>query len=165
MTDTDTALRALSQALRLEQDGLAFYEQAATRAGDDDAEEMLRSLADDERQHLEMIQRQLHALERDGRYVLVPDLRVEPIDLRRSIFPPERQAVDDRLGVDAGLLDIFHVAMDKEMQSYDLYRSAAQQVPDPAGEHMYRYLARAELTHFNLLMANYEALTQRGGWV
>ncbi len=164
MADNRNALRALSQALLLEESGLAFYLQAAERAGDDAAEALLRSLADDERLHLEMIQRQLHALEGGGGYVLLPDLTVAPIDLTRRIFAPARGTAT-RLGVDAGIMDILHVALDNEIRSYDLYRAAAQETADVGGRRMYQYLAGAELSHFNLLMANYESLSQRGAWV
>ena len=165
MTDVNVALQALSQAARLEGEGLAFYEEAARRVADEDAERTLLSLADDERQHLAMVQRQMHALEGDGRYVLLPDLTVPPIDLEQQIFPPQREAADARLGADPGILDILHVALENEIRSYDLYRRAAREVDDPAGQRMYRFLAGAELTHFNLLMANYESITQSAGWV
>ncbi len=165
MTDTNAALQALSQALRLEEEGLAFYTQAAKRVADEAAEKMLLSLADDERRHREMVQRQIHALEGEGSYVLLPDASAPVIDLERQIFPPQREAADARLGVDPGELDILHVALDNEVRSYDLYRQAAQEEDDLAGQEMYRFLAGAELTHFNLLMANYESISQAGGWV
>ena len=165
MTDVHVALQALSQAARLEEEGLAFYREAARRIADERAERTLLSLADDERRHLEMVRRQLHALEGEGRYVLLPDLTVPPIDLEQRIFPPEREAADARLGEDPGELDILHVALENEIRSYDLYRRAAREAGDAAGERMYRFLAGAELTHFNLLMANYESITQAAGWV
>jgi len=165
MTDVHVALQALSQAARLEEEGLAFYQEAARRVPDERAERVLLSLANDERRHLEMIRRQVHALEGEGHYVLLPDITAPAIDLEQQIFPPEREAADARLGEDPGELDILHVALENEIRSYDLYRRAAREVDDPAGREMYRYLAGAELTHFNLLMANYESITQAAGWV
>src|SRR5450756_2394421 len=57
------SLRALSQALRLETEGLAFYLQAATETIDPKGKALFASLADDERKHQEMIRQQLHAVE------------------------------------------------------------------------------------------------------
>lgn len=161
MSDRGEALAALSQALRLEQEGRAFYLQAADRVLDERGERTLRALADDEQRHEQMIVRQLHALEGGETYVLLPDLEVPAIDLDRRVFAPERREID----VDSDVMQILHVALDNEIRSYDLYRAAAQRTADEAGAQMYRWLASAELTHANLLMMNYEAISNGGSWV
>jgi len=56
------------------------------------------------------------------------------------------------------------VALENEVKSYDLYRGAADAAKVAAAKEMYTWLAAAELTHYNLLMANYESLVDRGGW-
>ncbi len=164
MTAQSKALEALSQALKLEQQGLAFYLQAAEETLDEKGRAMFRSLADDERQHIEMVERQLRALEGGGAYVLLPDLKAPPIDLGLRLFPPKREEVAARVGANAGELDALHVALETEVKSYDLYLQAASKTSDAAGRSMYEYLANAELTHFNLLMSNYQAMVSLGGW-
>ena len=57
------ALKALSQALRLEQEGRAFYLQAAEETLDEKGRSMFLSLAADEERHAEMVQRQLREIE------------------------------------------------------------------------------------------------------
>jgi rubrerythrin len=165
MTDRSQALTALSQALKLEQEGLAFYTQAAARTADAKGREMFLSLADDERQHADMIQRQLHAIEGDGLYVLLPDLNVPAIDFGAKLFPPERQAMETKIGAQAGDLQALFVALENEIKSYDLYIKAAQETANAAGKQMYQWLASAERTHFNILMSNYEAMAEKGSWV
>jgi len=137
MTETDGALKALAQALKLEEEGLQFYLRAADEVVDERCEETLRSLADDERKHIDMIQRQVEALEDQGRYVRIPDIEVESIDLNKRIFPPTREAVLERVDVDSNLLHVLHVAPDNEMRSYDLYRQAARETDDEAAAEMY----------------------------
>ncbi len=159
-----SALAALSQALKLEREGRAFYLKAADEALDEKGQAMFLSLADDERLHAEMIERQLHALEGQGEYVLLPDLKTPRIDLNARLFPPERDKIAAKVGADPNELDALHVALENEIKSYDLYRVAANKVEDAAGQEMYAWLAAAELTHYNLLMANYEALVDHGGW-
>jgi hypothetical protein len=75
---TKSELKALSQALKLEKQGRAFYLKAVDETLDPEGQAMFRSLADDERMHVEMVERQLHALEGDGAYVLLPDLKPRP---------------------------------------------------------------------------------------
>jgi rubrerythrin len=161
----NTGLTALSQALKLEQEGRAFYLKAAEETLDDKGKGMFLSLAADEERHAEMVQRQLREIEGGGSYVLLPNLDVPDIDLDAKLFPPERRQVEARIGRNPNELDALHVALENEIRSYDLYRAAAQETESEAGQQMYRWLAGAEMTHFNLLMSNYESLVAMGGWV
>jgi rubrerythrin len=161
----NTGLTALSQALKLEQEGRAFYLKAAEETLDDKGKGMFLSLAADEERHAEMVQRQLREIEGGGSYVLLPNLDVPDIDLDAKLFPPERRQVEARIGRNPNELDALHVALENEIRSYDLYRAAAQETESEAGQQMYRWLAGAEMTHFNLLMSNYESLVSMGGWV
>jgi rubrerythrin len=165
MAEESKALDVLSQALKLEQEGKAFYLQAADLTDDEQGKAMFLSLADDEVKHAGMITRQLHAIEGDGAYVLLPDLNVEAVDASAKLFPPEKKEIEAALGVDPNIIDALHLALEREVLSRDLYAKAAQETQDKAGKQMYLWLVGAETTHFNLLMANYQALTDRGGWV
>lgn len=161
----DAALTALSQALKLEKEGRAFYLQAAEETLDEKGKATFLSLAADEERHAEMVQRQIHEIEGGGTYVRLPDLDAPDIDLDAKLFPPERGQVEARIGRNPNELEALHVALDNEMRSYDLYRAAAKETESEAGRQMYRWLANAEMTHFNLLMSNYESLVSLGGWV
>ena len=165
MADTAKALDALSKALKLEQEGRAFYLKAAETTADEKGQAMFRSLADDEKLHAEMVQRQLHAIEGQGAYVLLPNTKVAPIDLDQQLFPPDAEAAKKVLGVEPSEIDALHVALEREIVSYQFYSKAAKETADAAGKQMYTWLASAEVTHFNLLMSNYESLVSMGGWV
>ena len=165
MIGRSAALTALSQALKLEKEGREFYLKAAEETLQGKGREMFLSLADDEEKHAAMVERQLHAVEGDGSYVLLPDLEAPDIDLGDKLFPPEREKVEATVGVNPNVLDALHIALEREVKSHELYRTMAQQTKDQAGQQMYQWLAAAEMTHFNLLMSNYEALVSLGGWV
>ncbi len=165
MTDRDKALTALSQALKLEREGRAFYLKAAEEVRDARCRKTFLSLADNERMHEEMIVRQLHTMEGSGRYVLLPDLEAPAIDLQAKIFPPDLGKAAEQVRTSRSELDALHIALENEIRSYDLYRHAAIETEDEAGKRMYTWLAGAEMTHFNLLMANYEAIARESGWV
>ena len=158
-------LQALSQALKLEREGREFYLKAARETANQKGRAMFLSLADDERMHLETVERQLRAIEREGAYLELPNVDVPDIDLDLELFPPQRQEVKERIGVNPNALEALHVALDIEMRSHRLYRTAVKETKDEAGNRMYRWLAHAEMTHFNLLMSNYESLVSLGGWI
>jgi len=139
--------------------------EAAEETLDSKGKAMFLSLATDEERHAEMVQRQLREIEGGGTYVLMSGLDAPDIDLDAKLFPPERQQVEARIGRNPNELDALHVALENEIRSYDLYRAAAKETESEAGRRMYRWLAGAEMTHFDLLMSNYESLVAMGGWV
>ena len=55
-------------------------------------------------------------------------------------------------------------AIQKENESYELYRKAATETDDPAGRDMYQRLASYERVHFDILMLNYEHQMSTGSW-
>jgi len=165
MADRGQALEALSRALKLERDGREFYLQAAEDTVNEKGRAMFLSLADDEEMHAGMIQRQLEAIEGEGAYAAIPDLELADIDLEAKLFPPQREQARERIGASSNELEALHFALEIEMRSYDLYRTEAKETEDEAGQKMYQWLAAAEMTHFNLLMSNYESLVSLGGWV
>lgn len=161
---SNSALTALKRALQLEQEGYAFYMQAAERVQDATCKKTMRSLADDEKIHEAMIVRQLEALQQEGGFVQIPTVEPVDVDLSRRLFPPDAEQVKQRVGENMVELDALLMAMEIEVRSYDLYRQAAREAQDPTAREMYEWLASAEMTHFNLLMSNYEAINSAAGW-
>ncbi len=165
MTRDDQALAALGRALKLEQDGYAFYIQAAARVQDPTCKRTMLSLAEDEKLHEAMIARQLEAMSEEGDFVGLPNIEPVHADLSQAILPPSAEQVAQRVNEHGSELDALLLAMEIEVRSYDLYRRAALETESPAGREMYQWLAAAEMTHFNLLMTNYEALNAPSTWV
>jgi rubrerythrin len=165
MARDDQVLAALGRALKLEQDGYAFYTQAAARVQDPTCKQTMLSLADDEKIHEAMIVRQLEAMSEEGDFVVLPNVEPVHADLAAAILPPDPAQVEQRVSEHADELDALLLAMEVEVRSYDLYRQGAAETASPAGREMYQWLAAAEMTHFNLLMSNYEALNTPSSWV
>lgn len=165
MARDDQVLAALGRALKLEQDGYAFYTQAAERVQDATCKQTMRSLAEDEKIHEAMIVRQLEAMSEEGDFVVLPNVEPVHADLSEAILPPDPGQVAERVAENADELDAVLMAIEIEVRSYDLYRQAAQETESETGREMYQWLAAAEMTHFNLLMSNYEALNMPSAWV
>ncbi len=161
----NTALVALSRALKLEQEGRAFYLKAADEVLDEKGQAMFLSLANDEERHAQIIKEQLNSLEGGGVYVPLPLTDVPDIDLDAKLFPPDPRKIEQKIGPNPTEVDALHVALEIEITSYDLYRVAARETSDAAGKRMYQWLASAEMTHFNLLMSNYQSIVSGGSWV
>ncbi len=165
MQENTIALQALRQALRLEQDGYKFYTEAAERTTDPHGREMFLSLADDEKLHLRIVQDQYEALSAGRGWSSFSEaLELKPVDVDKPLFPPEKEAIEKAIAPDAGDTEALLLAIQKENESYELYRKAATETDDPIGKDMYQRLASYEHVHFDILMLNYEHLVSTGSW-
>jgi rubrerythrin len=165
MNENSVASEALCQAARLEEDGYKFYTEAAKRTADPQGREMFLSLADDEKMHLRMVEGQYEAVMNEEEWISFPGaLECKPIDLDKPLFPPEGHGFDEVVDPAASDLDALLFALQIENESYELYRQAAAEVTDPAGQAMYELLATEARTHFDILMLNYEHLASTGIW-
>ena len=134
MQENTVALQALRQAIRLEQDGYKFYTEAAERTADPRGREMFLSLAEDEKLHLRIVRDQHEILSAGQGWISFSEvLEVKPVDLDKPLFPPEREALAEASGPGASEADALLFAMQKENESYELYRKAAIETDDPAG--------------------------------
>ena len=165
MQENTVALQALRQAIRLEQAGYKFYTEAAEGTADPRGKEMFLFLADDEKLHLRIVQDQYEALSAGQGWGSFSEvLELKPVDVDKPLFPPERDALEKAIGPEAGDTEALLFAIQKENESYELYRKAATETDDPVGKDMYQRLASYEHVHFDILMLNYEHLVSTGSW-
>jgi len=162
--ESSAAINALQQALELEQSGQRFYRQAAGRTSDPRGTRMFLSLADDEVMHEQIIQRQLDALVQGEGWVAQAEVGEVEADLESPLFPQGKVELDRAIRPDDSDLDALLFALKIENDSFNLYLEQAIKATDANARRTFEYLVSAERTHFDLLMLNYEALSQSGGW-
>ena len=159
---SEAEVKALSQALAIEEEGLSFYHQAADRVADATTRATFSDLARDEEDHRRMVQAQYQALAQGRGWLPVPRA-VEPADLDKPLFPKGREGLEKAIRRDTAELEALWFGLDIENRSFEPYTRLARE--NPAGRQMYDYLAQAERTHFNILMMRYEAALGRSpGW-
>jgi rubrerythrin len=156
-----SVMEALKLAAHKEQDARKFYLESAERVSDACGRDMFLSLADEELNHLKMVERQYESLAGGEGWVKFAEAAAakafKPLKARKSLKQPVDAATSE---ADALLL-----AIQMENDSRDLYAEQAKKVTSPAGKQMYRYLAQAEQRHFDLLMLNYEHMITSGGFL
>ena len=160
----EKVLEALEEAKCLEQEGQEFYSKAAEQTASAKGKEMFRSLIRDEVMHERLIQRHIDSLTSEGKWLELPEAVGAHCDLSEDIFPQGREGLEKAVKADTSDTDALIMAMEFETKSYDKYRQDAKAATDPAAQQMYEFLASQERNHFDLLMANWEAMTQLGGW-
>jgi rubrerythrin len=158
------AVLALKKALKLEQEGEAFYREAAERTVDAKGKAMYASLAEDEVLHARVIQREIDALA-EGKGWQATEAAEGKVDLDSPLFPKGKVAFEKAVRSDASDLDALLFALKIENDSFNLYVEQAKAATDDKAKQFYEFLVGAERGHFNLLMANYESLSQASGFV
>lgn len=152
---------ALKLATKLETDGREYYLRQAARITDRCAKELFETLAGEELKHLNMVRKQYEALTHGKGWIAFAEASaaaavgaLKPFTMLRADLKPDTSDMDALL-----------YGIELENESFALYRGQSEQVTDPAASQMYRYLAGAERAHFDLLMLNYEHMTQTGAWL
>ena len=150
-------IEALTQALKLERDGRAFYLQAAKWSADAETMSMFKRLAADEENHYAYLDRQRKALQEGNPWQEIPELdKVPTQDAGVPIFPKGLKALS-QLPENPSLEDALLYGLGAESRSCDLYSRSARQCADPQGRAMFEKLVALEREHFDLLMLRYES--------
>jgi len=143
--------------MKLETDGQMFYETLAAAMTDPEAAAMFKQLAADEVTHYNYIERQYEALEAGKGWAAIPEMAtVKVIEATSVVFPPEKQVLTE-LPPHPTEADALLFALGIEDKSFKLYYNSAQIATDPEAQQLFRQLASAEQTHFNVLMGRYES--------
>lgn len=155
---------ALEMAIQLEREGQAFYKKAAARTLSEKGRAMFLSLADDEKRHEQILERQCNALTENQCFADIPEMGAVSADWDAPIFPKDASIFEKVVRGDASDVDALLFAIQAENKSFELYRKLAKETDDAAGQAMFRWLASVERGHFNQLMLNYESLLSSGAW-
>jgi len=157
-------LKALEVAMQLERDGQAFYRKAAARTGSAHGRETFLSLADDEAQHLRILERQCNYVTSNQCFARLPEIGEPQSNWDEPLFPKDPALLNKAVRSDAGDADALLFAIQAENKSFELYRKMARETQDDAGRSMFRWLASVERGHFERLMLNYESVLRSGVW-
>jgi rubrerythrin len=158
--DVQSALVALEVAIQTEKDGRDFYARAAERTSDPGGKVLFASLADDELEHLRLLQSQREALTEDGRWLSSTESeehRVREIG-GAPIFG--REALARNVDVYTSELSALRMAYLIERDAVTFYTRAASETVDPDGRAMYERLVEMEKEHQQILEEEYNALAK-----
>jgi len=131
-------------AIRAELDAAGIYRDLQARVKNEVLKQKLDFLAKEEDRHKAILER----LFRDH----FPERKlVVPAESKR---PRSKVALDDA----AAVLDLFKLAMQKEKEAEEYYKSAKAQVEDAQSKKVLEYLRRVERSHYYMLRSEIELL-------
>lgn len=160
---TDNRIEALRQALKMEEDGKAYYEEALHRVESKLAREVFRYLIKAETKHVKKIEQLYASLEERGKW---PDValtrdRGETVD---NIFAEAMANLDEKVKGTTTDIEALKMAVEMEDQGIKYYQSKADMADDPFEKKFYHLLVREEGEHFISLLDTIEFLEDPQGY-
>jgi rubrerythrin len=156
-----SALVALDLAIQTERDGREFYLRAAERSADEGGKLLFLSLADDELEHLRLLESQREALATDGQWQ--PPAKLEeqrPPEKAGGVPLFSRERLAENVSAYTSDLSALRLAFLIEKDAVAFYTRAAAETKDPLGREVYESLAEMEEEHQQILGEEYNALAK-----
>ena len=135
----------IDTAIRLEEDGRAFYLQAASEATAPAVQEVLRSLATDEENHIRWIRETLGP-EKSAR-----ELNQETYARVKGVFAAAPEEAKEAFRAAREDLEPLRLALEREREAWKAYEKWAAETEDSSLAEILRKLAEVERFHERLL--------------
>ena len=141
----DRALEVLKQAILLERQGKAFYEEVARSSQSRAVTDFFRLMAEEEGKHVEILSGQFSSYAAGDGFVGAPEAvgstvsQVLSGDIRTQISAVSYEAA------------AISAAIDMENRAVKVYSERAEAAEDPGERELYRWLAQWEKGHLKFL--------------
>lgn len=156
-------LNVISLALRQENDGLNFFLEAAERAKNPLGKAMFLSFVEDEKEHIRKIKMMIAG-------IIEPDIDLEELEhggprrRLKTVFYEMRGNITKEIPTDVSDMDAIKIAMNIERKVYKLYENASRETLNVREKELYRFLAKEEIIHFQILKNAYSYLHNLEKW-
>jgi len=144
-----TVVEALSVAIYNEQSAFDFYTRLSDTIKNPSGKEKFKFLASDEKRHRELLEKHHTKISGGKKFPFDPD-KVKTIQVEVRDNTTASEALD--IGIKA------------EKEAYEFYRRNSEGSKDPEAKKMFLMLAGEEEKHYNVLMAEKQALTDQFYW-
>ncbi|HUS59653.1 MAG TPA: ferritin family protein [Planctomycetota bacterium] len=161
----DETRNAADVAIKMEQDSIAFYGEAALKSSNTLGRLMFESLVNDELRHLECLRSLIRSvLADDSADSLFPPRGHSFKSTVSTAFSKARSEIDARVPADASDLKAISIAIDLEKEGYRFYARAASNAASEQARSVYAALQLEEQEHLTFLQNTYDYLENSGDW-
>ncbi len=154
-------MKILRTAVEVEKNGLATFTKFAQQTKDDNGKRMFHRLAEDEKEHQRILEKQLQHLESGGSWeaIHIPASAVE------TLIPKIRDKQMHTKGESGlGEIDALRTALDLERKAAQFFRDKAGEVSDSNAKDLFLRLAEWEDSHFELIQSELDSINNTGLW-
>lgn len=154
---------ATAFAIRLENDGITFFAEAAERTRNPLGKVMFLSFLEDEKEHIRRIKMLTLGIVEPETCIgeLDPD---NPRERLKTIFKDMSKKIKKEVTTDSNDLDAIKVALNIERKVYKFYENASTRALNVREKELYKFLAKEEIIHFQILKNAYTYLSNLDKW-
>lgn len=156
----EAMIQAVKDALMVEIKGQQLYSHAAETAKDPEVKEMFQMLANDEENHVKMLQAQFKPIMEEGRIVLEGFHPAELDHGSQSIIP---DSFKKKIKGGEFEMAVIGIGCQLEVQAIAHYKSKAKNIEDPDLKQLFSWLSDWEEDHLNQLR-ELETMYQDAYW-
>lgn len=144
----------LEEAVKLEQDGKAYYRDAAEKADNPLATHTFNHLAEMEAKHERLLRAYCDAVKETGTCPAPEKMDTREYNLleeAQDIFKRAQEEMEASAGATENLLELYEGAMEFERKSIDMYQKQADAADIEEQRELFAYLVNQEKKHLKLL--------------
>ena len=143
----ETTIDILKEAILLERRGQAFYTKVAEQSGDPAVKEFFQTMAQEEVQHVEILESQFAAYVQNRQFLPIAE-ESKAVPVAQSVLTEDVRQKIAAADFEAAAIS---AAMLMEERAIALYSKRAEAAQDPAEETLYQWLADWERGHLSFL--------------
>jgi rubrerythrin len=156
--EKSNALTILKNAFLMERQGKSLYETARDNAGDKAVKDFFDDLANEEAQHMKMLEAQFKSIMQSGKFAAGRYENEGTKDAPPAILSQDLVNKINAAGFEATAIT---AAVSFEQKAVKLYTERAETTSDPEEKKLYHWLSAWEQTHLKKLLTLQEDLNQR----
>ena len=159
----DSRMDAFKQAIKMEKDGKAFYEQALQKAESKMAKIVFQDLIKAEDKHIVKLAKIYKSLEETGGW---PDVALtrDTAETVPNIFSNALATIDEKVKGSTTDIEALKMAAKLENDGIKYYQAKSEETDDPFQKKLFMLLAKAEGEHFVTALDAVEYLEDPQGY-
>jgi len=163
MSEKDAGiLSILANAIEMEFEGKAYFEDFASNARHQRTKDTFMSLVKQEQRHVDILSEELRRLDQGKTWASLEEMKASaPQSPKTSVFR-NRDIRRIKFNPEAGELEALKLGIEIEKKSIEYYRSAGTQAGDPKAREIFNWLVGEEGGHLTILNAEYEYRSRTG---
>ncbi len=161
MTETKELENILRIAIEVEINGMESFARFAEKTQNANGKKMFQRLAKDEKEHKDILEKQLEQLNKDGTWkeIQIPESKIE------ALIPKVREKEIRTKGeAKLGEINALNTALELERKSAQFYKDQANKVSDSRARQLFLSLAEWENSHYDLVQAELDSVNNTGMW-
>lgn len=150
-------MKSVELALKMETDAIKFYTEAAEKVSHPVGKKMFLSIAEDEKNHIKMIEEVLKGLE-------LTYIEANPVKTMKTIFEEMKDNLMERIQAQTDDLEAFKIAMEMEKEGVEFYKKVFNEVNTEKEKKLFERLIYEEEQHYKIFSETYNFMKDTGNW-